>query len=80
MILGAQVFSAFCKRMSPIMYENILYAEDEDSGNENFHQKYIPNVLLDCYPFQDETETETAEIETAEISKQYGTFIENNSS
>jgi len=53
MIFSAQVFSVTCKRMSPIRYVNLLYADEEERKDDVDH-KYIPYVLVDCYPYQDD--------------------------
>jgi hypothetical protein len=76
MIFSAQIWSDFCKKMSPIKYADVLFTEDE--SDEEHQQKYIPEVLLSCYPFKDgEEEVETAAESKNEIldSPGYGTFV-----
>jgi len=80
MIFSAQVWSNFCRKMSPIKYADVLYTED-DSEDEH-GQKYIPEVLLSCYPFKEtEVEPQTDETSKAEIvnddatDRGYGTFV-----
>jgi len=50
MIFSAQIWSDFCKKMSPIKYADVLYTEDD--VEDEHEQKYIPDVLLSCYPSQ----------------------------
>merc|ERR1719154_862742 len=41
-IFTAQIWSSFCRRLSPIKYEDVLYPED---GDDEHLQPYLPNVL-----------------------------------
>jgi len=41
-IFTAQIWSSFCRRLSPIKYEDVLYLED---GDDEHLQPYLPNVL-----------------------------------
>merc|ERR1719154_125967 len=48
MIFSAQIWSDFCKKMSPIKYSDVLFIEDE--ADDEHDQKYIPDVLRSNYP------------------------------
>jgi len=80
MIFSAQIWSDFCKKMSPIKYADVLYTED-DTEDEH-EQKYIPEVLRSCYPFKETADNQEAqETSKVEISNDaydnpgYGTFV-----
>jgi len=47
MIFSAQIWSDLCKRMSPIKYVHVLYAEDDTLEEHN--EEYIPDVLKEYY-------------------------------
>eukprot|EP00092_Neocalanus_flemingeri_P025310 GFUD01027442.1.p1 GENE.GFUD01027442.1~~GFUD01027442.1.p1 ORF type:complete len:880 (+),score=162.84 GFUD01027442.1:356-2995(+) len=77
-IFSAQIWSDFCKKMSPIKYVDILYAEDELEDEQD--QKYIPDVLLPCYPKMEEEandgEANYNENHSESVdSPGYGTFV-----
>jgi len=79
MIFSAQIWSDFCKKMSPIKYADVLYTEDDTDDEHD--QQYIPEVLMACYPFK-ETEIVSAAKERIKIEDDdtsdnsgYGTFV-----
>lgn len=41
-IFTAQIWASFCRRLSPIKYEDVLYLED---GDDEHLQPYLPTVL-----------------------------------
>jgi len=46
MVFAAQTWSNLCKKLSPIKYLDVLYAED---GDELLDSPYVPEVLLKSY-------------------------------
>ena len=61
--------------MSPIKYADVLYVEDDIEDEHD--QKYIPEVLLHCYPKRDREDDETNDneiINENNDSPGYGTF------
>jgi len=80
MIFSAQIWSDFCKKMSPIKYADVLYTEDDI--DEEYEQKYIPDVLLAGYPSPEkEVELEEVDDRSNEVMNEtpdspgYGTFV-----
>jgi len=59
MIFSAQIWSSFCKKMSPIKYVDVLFNEVEDEEDQNL--MYIPDVLRTCYPHEELDDTPISE-------------------
>jgi len=73
MIFSAQTCSNFCKKLSPIKYLDVLYAED---GEESVDSPYVPEVLLKSNE-QDSSPVRVAGVPSIEIASpegEYGTF------
>lgn len=73
MVFAAQTWSNFCKKLSPIKYLDVLYAED---GEESVDSPYVPEVLLNSYE-QDSPVvgvTGAPSIEIVSPEGEYGTF------
>ena len=82
MIFSAQIWSDFCKRMSPIKYVlsfaqcttiynifryvDVLFIDDETDDEHD--EQYIPEVLLPCYPKLEGEMTDSDSIENEYLS------------
>jgi len=73
-IFTAQIWSAFCRKLSPIMYEDVLYVEDD---NDEHNQSYVPPVLKDVYRGGESGVDTPAPAETSPDPASYGTFVSN---
>jgi len=70
MVFAAQTWSNFCKKLSPIKYLDVLYAED---GEESVDYPYVPEVLLKSYE-QGSPLVEVAGAPSIGITSPEGTF------
>ena len=81
MVFAAQAWADWCKKISPIKFVDVLYA-DEEGGWEG-EQQYIPSVLQSCYPLsQEDGKVDLCEVGTSNTSpgeQRYGTFSEETS-
>jgi len=82
-IFTAQIWSSFCRRLSPIKYEDVLYLED--GGDEDHLQPYLPTVLKEperniVYKIENPQEfqnTARSPVPSENGSGEYGTFHNN---